>query len=623
MKKTLLLFIFLFSTAVLKADSTQAASSSSVKYVLLHDLLKDTLEFRLLDTLVDNFQNFNPIQKDLLPVIYLGNLGTAYLYQTPFSSDKVGYDLGRPHFDKYIGNKEALRFYRTRSPFSRLTYIWNQKKEQVFNLEFAQNITPRLSYALNFNRLVSLGDYQRQASDHLQFDASVWYRSKNRKYVALAGYTSTSLRTGENGGIKNDSIFQVSSDFSTEFEPVYLNNAQNRIDVKHFFYKQSYAIGNKDTVVIDTFKIARIHPRLRVSHAFDYISQDYTYRESAIDSGFYPSVFLDSSASNDFIQTRNLENEFMLEYYGNPNAKSNLYKRLFASLKHNAIEYENLDFDSSFNYLTLSLGAERFFSPTTKLSLKNIMVVAGTFELNRISEATLMQHITKDGPAFVINVINRNQSPSISSLIYRSNHLRWNNDFENTLSTDISLGFIHKDWDFWVYIKWSQFRNYIYYNQNARPDQYTGSIDVYAIELKKDFDFGRFHLDNRVTIQSTNEEAIMPLPLLHTYNSFYFERPLFKKAMLLRTGFDSRYYTKYKGYNYDPASMQFYLDPNASFGDYPVIDFFLMAKVKRAKLMLKLEHLNDKLFKQGDYYIARYPIAERSFKIGVSWGFYD
>src|SRR5690606_5257563 len=143
----------------------------------------------------------------------------------------------------------------------------------------------------------------------------------------------------------------------------------------------------------------------------------------------------------------------------------------------------------------------------------------------RNTELIVSQQI-KNTHQLELSIRNREYSPSVSAQVYRSNHLRWRNNFENTIRNDLSLAYIHRNWDMAVQIELSQFENYIYYNRNALPDQYTQAIQVYALRLKKNFDFGKFHLDNRITVQSSDNADIMPLPLLHTYNSFYFERAI-------------------------------------------------------------------------------------------------
>jgi hypothetical protein len=112
------------------------------------------------------------------------------------------------------------------------------------------------------------------------------------------------------------------------------------------------------------------------------------------------------------------------------------------------------------------------------------------------------------------------------------------------------------------------------------------------------------------------------MPKLFTYQSFYFQSNVFNKAMNIRAGVDVRYYTSTAAFNYDAASTQFYLS-NTSLGDYPIVDFFLTASLKRAVLMLKIDHLNQGVSNNGYYMVNRHPLPDRALKVGLRWAFYD
>jgi hypothetical protein len=188
--------LFSFGAKAIVADSSKVIySSSGVHWVKLADTHADTLTFHGLDTTANSFQIFNPIHTNINDNarIYLGNLGLATTSLIFQDQSKWGFDMGRHSFDPYLKQIDDLKFYRTLSPHTNLYYIWNRKKEQLFSFSFAQNIGPRVNYAFNFTRLVSVGDYARQEADHLNYDISTWYTSKNRKYQAFAAIINSSL----------------------------------------------------------------------------------------------------------------------------------------------------------------------------------------------------------------------------------------------------------------------------------------------------------------------------------------------------------------------------------------------------------------------------------------------
>ncbi|MNE52233.1 hypothetical protein D3C80_1468970 [compost metagenome] len=87
---------------------------------------------------------------------------------------------------------------------------------------------------------------------------------------------------------------------------------------------------------------------------------------------------------------------------------------------------------------------------------------------------------------------------------------------------------------------------------------------------------------------------------------------------------DVRYFTKFRSMGYAPELGQFYVsDVNREVGNYPVADVFLVAGLRRTRLMVKYDYLNQGLDQKGYYTVDRYAMPDATFKFGVSWRFYD
>ena len=94
--------------------------------------------------------------------------------------------------------------------------------------------------------------------------------------------------------------------------------------------------------------------------------------------------------------------------------------------------------------------------------------------------------------------------------------------------------------------------------------------------------------------------------------------------MQARIGLSCRFNTLYYADAYMPATGQFYFQNTKEIGNYPVLDFFVSAKIKTARLFFKIEHLNDGLLAQRDAYeLPHYPLPGRAFQFGISWRFFD
>lgn len=614
-----LVFIIPFSANAFVADSSKKVYSSNVvHWVKLADTHADTLSFHNLDTTANGFQNFNPIFTNVNDNarIYLGNLGLATKSIVFQDQMQWGFDLGRHSFDPYLKQIEDLKFYRVFSPYTNLYYIWNRKKEQLFSFSFAQNIGPRINYAVNFTRMVSVGDYARQESDHLNYDANIWYASKNRKYQAFAAIINSSLVLQENGGIKSDSIFKTTSTINSEFEPVYLNNASNRINDKHFFLKQTYAFGPNDTVKIDTMTIVRVHPKWRMFHEIRYNDRKDEFRETPVDTGVYDHIYIDSTNTSDVYQVNHFQTRLGVEYY----SSSKYTSRLNTSIAY--LRYDNIYYGNSI-YAGLSIAAEQAYQLSKRLEIQAKLQqgIIMDYSNNTMLETKFSYYSKNDSSKLSASYALSDRDVDVYAQSLSSNHYSWNNGFKKVQHNIFKTSYENSKRKFETSITLGNVNNKIYYDSLIKPQQLQ-SYQYVQLQVRKVFQLGKFHLLNQVFVQGSTESDIVRMPLLHTYQSLYFQSYIFKKAMNIRTGFDVRYYTKTKAFDYNAATSQFYLS-NKSFGDYPIIDFFLTASLKRAVLMMKIDHLNQGFWNKGYYMVDGYPLPDRVLKIGLRWAFYD
>jgi hypothetical protein len=91
----------------------------------------------------------------------------------------------------------------------------------------------------------------------------------------------------------------------------------------------------------------------------------------------------------------------------------------------------------------------------------------------------------------------------------------------------------------------------------------------------------------------------------------------------MQVGVDMRYHTAYYAPSYMPATGQFHVQSDWMIGNYPVMNVYLNAHLKRTRFFVQYYHVNQ-LFMKGDYYsMPFYPIYPAILKIGLTWNFYD
>src|SRR5690606_34174868 len=115
------------------------------------------------------------------------------------------------------------------------------------------------------------------------------------------------------------------------------------------------------------------------------------------------------------------------------------------------------------------------------------------------------------------------------------------------------------------------------------------------VKASKEFKFFRnFALNNTVMYQQVDqEEEIINVPQIITRNTLYYSNHLFKKALYIQTGVTLKYFSKYYSNGYNPVLSEFYLQDQEETGEFPMLDFFINAKVQRTRIYFKLEHINS------------------------------
>lgn len=620
---SILLFILIskWCTAV-AIDSVNKYGPNTVRFLTLSAQTADTLLFELIDTNYIGFQNFHPAASKNIPFLNLGNLGTATQSLFFENTDLIGFQEGWSAFNQYLTTTEKIKFYRTASPFTQLNYFWNRKQEQLFAFTFAQNISPRLNYAVNYTRLVSVGDYQLQKTDHLNLDASIWYTSKNNRYKFWFAAISNNLTAKENGGVKNDTIFNSNSIYDPLFEPVKLSAASNQLRQTEIYFKQSYAFGKTYKLSLDSISIDKVENKHRFSHAINYLNKVINFNESKIDSGYYANAFIDASRTADYTQIKKFSSLLSYEYFNQVHSGKSQLKSFTISLKNQLVLFQNNNFDTTLSEHHLLATSEFQLAPKLIYTASTDYIFAGVFKSNYFFNSALSYNLYQSKLIAKLGFTISSQSPVFNALQTHNNHYQWTNQFVTIQNQKAYLQLDIKSIAASIKFMHQQIANYVYFDAQFTPKQHSSNISINTICLSKQMAWRALHFDNYIYLQQSSNQQILPQPSFHIYNATYVQLPVFKGALKLRAGLDTRYYSAYQAYTYSPANMMFHLGAK-KLGDFPLVDVFVTAKLKRAVLLFKLEHANNLLNSYGEMMVSNYPIAPRTFKLGLLWNFYD
>ena len=160
--------------------------------------------------------------------------------------------------------------------------------------------------------------------------------------------------------------------------------------------------------------------------------------------------------------------------------------------------------------------------------------------------------------------------------------------------------------------------------QIVAPTQYAGTINYLSLKMSKEFKFGKFAFDNSVLYQKVDQDqAVLNVPELVTRNTIYFTDYFFKKALYLQTGVVLNYFTNYYANDYNPVIAEFFVQRDKQIGNYPMLDFFVNAKIQRTRIYFKVEHFNSSFTGNTFYSAPNNPYRDMTIRFGLTWNFFE
>ena len=613
MRKQICLLFWLFAIAfsnIIKADSTSVYTAASVRFFYANGLLDDSTRFFALDTQLLNFQRFNLSLQNGISTSTLGGLGLASKSLLIKSDSTIGFDYGFHVLDHNLYHTQETRFYDTRSPYTSLTFINGRLKQQSFEATFSENVTPRFNIGFDFRRNGSINYYQRQKVNHTNFRFFGSFLSKNNRYRNFTTFIINKMDAEENGGISNISILENGSLVNPEFEKVKLISADILYRNTVFSFKHRYKLDNKpDSDSISNKKSFKVFQYLT------YSENKIEYTDTESPEIRYQDVFLNSSATNDKNFYSMLDHEVGVQFVGF--SISGFQQGVFVKQNTQTTNFINTGLRGQINFPVsrfLKVKADAFQIYTGYNSADYSL--RGGVELTKNNgdlEAEFGFLSSSKSPAFIYNQFNANTS-------------RWNNDFENVTTQSFFGIFSFKGLLDKIELNVSSIGNVLYFDgvdSVVAPEQFSRSIEVVGITLKKAIRFSKFVIQNQINYQKITNLSILRSPELSGIHSFYFTNKVFNKVLEFNVGFDVSYFTAYQPYSYHAPISQFIASKVDNIESYAQLDLFLVAKLKRAKFMLKFDHFNQGWIKPGYSTTTGYPMPPRTLVIGINWRFFD
>ena len=577
---------------------------------------------------IEKYHKINFLRKDDFDLIPFSNTGVAYNTLSFYGINSINPKMGASNKYYSYDSVDDVVYYDLPTPFTELMYRSVFEQGQLLDAVYSVNTSRQFNFSISRKGLRSLGNYQNFISSSSNFKISTNYFSKNKKYRFRTHYTNQKLFSEQNGGINNSDILNFENGNSQfldrgVFDPNF-ENAHNEFLGKRFYVDQSYVLIDKDSISDSS---------LELFSSIYLEEKKYKFQQSSSDE-FFGDSFV-SQEINDKILLNSLNLHAGLIYNSDIFGKINLGLR-YVSDKYSLENYQidqYIDNTQSINSKTTFITAEylKTFSKI-ELNAKTENFIFGDNKSNMFSSSIMLQ--LKNNNSFTANYKLFSSVPNYNFLLHKSNYenYNWNNQFDNTITNSISLGLklneiIDLDVDLISVKKHIQFEKIV--NDLADSSEYlilpvqnNGNLDILKLQLGRKINFGKFSIDSKLLFQKSLSDDIINLPQIVSRNTVYFSTDMFKKALFLQTGFGVKYFSKFYMNGYDPLLSELYIQNEKEIGEFPIIDFFINAKIQQTRLYFKFEHFNSSFTGYNYYSAPNYPYRDFSFRFGLVWNFF-
>jgi hypothetical protein len=578
--------------------------------------------------------SYNYLRKDIFGLLRFTNVGQTYntlQYGINGFSPYPEFGFTAKQFNYIKAN--AIKYANVATPVTELYFKTTIQRGQSADSYFTLNTSPRLNFSIAYRALRSEGRYINQEARTGNFRFTTSYNTKDGRYVANAHYVAQKIQNEENGGISNVSDFE-NGDPSFDNRArlgVYFEDAKSILKGKRFFVDQTFRINPKkgwnNLYVTEQFNYEDIY--------FDFTQQTipsvvggkqvFRYGESFVTSGL-----------NDKTSYNKMYNKMGLVYENTTLGAFTFFADdLRSNYYYNNILY--LDTETVPNLLsqTINTVGGQYNYRKDKWNGKFLYSKSITDQNLSNLDASAVYDIN-DENQISFRYQNMNKLPNNNYNLYQSSYRKynWSNDFVNEKINSISVNADTK----WVNLslQLNSIKDHLYFAdittaternegmQIVAPAQYGKAINYASLKVAREFVFGKWALDNTLLFQKVDQsDAILNVPEFVTRNTFYFSDYMFEKRLFFQTGVELNYFSSYQSDNYNPLIGEFFVQDRVKIGNYPLLDFFVNARIQRTRIYLKAEHFNS-LFSKNNYFSAPdYPYRDFLIRFGLVWNFFN
>ena len=579
---------------------------------------------------INKYHKINFLRKDNFGLMPFSNTGVAYNSLVFEPSNSISPKIGASN--KYFAYDSAddVVYYDLPTPFTELMYRSVFEQGQLLDAIYSVNTSRQFNFSISRKGLRSLGNYQNFISSSSNFKFTTSYKSRNKRFRLRTHYNKQNLFSEQNGGIRDSDVpnFENGIDqfldrgvFDLNFE-----NASNDFISKRFYIDQFYVLKESDSIK---------NYSIELSNSIYFEEKNYRFNQSSSDD-FFGDYFISQEIRDElFLNTMNFQSKLLVssKNLGNINLGLIYIDDQYSLENYQIDEYIDNSVKIDAKTVYLNTGLEKSFS-NIDLNLKLINYIHGDNKSN-LFQSKINFHL-KEENYLAFQYSFTSTPPNYNQILHRSNYeaYNWTNQFKNPITNSLAFSLrLSKIFD--LDLEYMSVKNHIQFHKlplddldstidySIVPLQYgADDLNLLKINLARKIKLGKFSFDTRILIQRLLENEIINLPELVTRNTLFYSTDMFNKALFLQTGFGFSYFSKYFMNGYDPLLSELYIQNDKMIGGFPLIDFFVNAKIQQTRLYFKFEHLNSSFTGYKYYSAPNYPYRDFTFRFGLVWNFF-
>ncbi|MCS6933980.1 MAG: putative porin [Chitinophagales bacterium] len=583
-----------------------------------------------IDTGLVNLEEYNGIQRPGIEFTNAGNMGTAALPLVFSHPLTCGFRSGFHQFDVYKIHRDSVRYYSVMRPYTELHLLLGLQNEQMLDGRFAAQHKQFLSYGVRLKRYYSRGRYPNQRANDNCFNVYAIYQSPNNRWRLQGDVVFNAFKVRENGGVTAD-VFDTAI-IQPVLAPVAFTFAENVYRETSFYLQTSYALGSKYSVLVnDSTRVPVTLPVWTLSHRVGLERQLALWFDTIPDKVYYDNLFTQNDTLRLDFRLTNFSNALRADFRWRSATvdtvitEKNLIAGAETGFEYFIIRHNRYPHQTPNVYVSMDV---RSNAASRSRLIYKAMAKAYLYGWNRgdlLLSATAGYITERWGIVSLHTALTQSEMPYIYER-FRSAYVSWTYTLPKSTIFSAGAKYHQAAWGIFAEAFYYRVRNLPVYPGRAEPQVGFTNENFAVFRIGNRHAVKGLHFDNDVWFTQpfdvSSYDILRLYTRLFTRHSLYYENRLFKKALWLMAGVDVRFRYQHNPPYYDPLLAAFYPVSIHSL-PIPQLDIFLNVKIKTVRAFAKIDNVVSAILGKGYYALYRYPAQNLSFRVGISWRFYE